>query len=70
MQPLVLRIGGTKMKCCICGQEIVDGFGNNPWPVKDKGECCDLCNISVVLKARLNMLNNKKKGEKQNGKKR
>lgn len=52
------------MKCCICGKEIVDGFGNNPWPVKDKGECCDLCNISIVLKARLNMLNNKKKGEK------
>lgn len=57
------------MKCCICGQEIVDGFGNNPWPIKDKGECCDLCNISVVLKARLNMINNKKKGEKQHGKK-
>ena len=68
MRPLAFKNfkkkGGNKMKCCICGQEIIDGFGNNPWPVKDKGKCCDLCNMSVVIKARLNMLNNKKKGEK------
>ena len=42
-------------KCCICGKEII-GFGNNPWPVKDSGCCCDECNSRVVLQARIEML--------------
>ena len=32
-----------------CGKEII-GFGNNPWPIKD---CCDECNSTVVIQARL-----------------
>lgn len=48
------------MKCCICGQKIVKGFGNNPWPVNDKGKCCDLCNITTVLAKRIEMLNERK----------
>ena len=47
------------MKCCICGTEIVNGYGNNPWPVKESGECCDMCNMTVVLQKRLEMLNEK-----------
>ena len=39
-------------KCCICGKEII-GFGNNPWPIKDSGCCCDECNSTVVIQARL-----------------
>lgn len=42
------------MKCCFCGVEI-DGYGNNPYPV-DKTEdarCCDDCNATVVIPARL-----------------
>ena len=49
-----------KMKCCICGCEINDDFGNNPEPVmpgeNDKGElnrCCDMCNSRVVIPARV-----------------
>lgn len=41
-----------KVYCCICGKEI-KGFGNNPWPVKDKGLCCDECNLEVVIPTRL-----------------
>ena len=35
-------------KCEICGGKF-DGFGNNPWPVKDHGRCCDKCNEVVIL---------------------
>ena len=51
------------MKCCICGQKIVEGLGNNPWPVKDEGECCDLCNMTVVLTKRIEMLSSSKRGK-------
>lgn len=42
-----------KIKCCICGKEIV-GYGNNPWPINDdeNARCCDECNINTVLPAR------------------
>ena len=39
-------------RCCICGKEF-EGWGNNPWPVKSSGECCDTCNYEVVLPARI-----------------
>ena len=39
-------------KCCICGQDYL-GYGNNPWPLKDEGECCDKCNWFQVIPARL-----------------
>ena len=52
--------GGVNMNCCICGTKIVGKHGNNPWPVKDKGQCCDICNITVVLKKRIEMLNQRK----------
>ena len=48
--------------CSICGKTFT-GWGNNPYPVT-KGEndrCCDLCNDTKVIPARLEqMLNNKK----------
>lgn len=39
------------MKCCICGKKIM-GYGNNAEPVK-KGTCCDECNMTVVIPARI-----------------
>ena len=51
-------IYGTTIKeakaknCCICG-EPYEGYGNNPWPVKDEGRCCDACNLRFVIQARL-----------------
>lgn len=44
--------------CCICGEPI-EGYGNNPYPVKEKGRCCDSCNLHFVIPARLQALNNK-----------
>ena len=38
--------------CCICGQVFL-GYGNNPWPVEENGECCDTCNFQVVIPERL-----------------
>lgn len=37
-----------KKICCICKKEFV-GYGNNPYPVKKTGECCDTCNQIVVM---------------------
>ena len=39
----------------ICGKEF-EGYGNNPDPVEDHGECCDECNLTVVIPARLAMM--------------
>jgi len=36
--------------CCLC-ESPYRGFGNNAAPVMS-GECCDGCNLSVVLPAR------------------
>lgn len=46
-----------KFKCCICGKEVI-GWGNDPWPVvMDEGaKCCDECDMTVVLGARLDQL--------------
>lgn len=41
-----------KKICCICGKEF-EGYGNNPYPLKNEGECCDECNTNFVIPARL-----------------
>lgn len=41
------------MKCCICGKDF-EGFGNNAEPIAD-GQCCDACNASEVIPARMGM---------------
>ena len=63
------------MICCICKQEIKDGYGHNPapfpveWPEQ---RCCDICNYGVVLPLRLekidyNNLNNDEDGTSKIG---
>jgi hypothetical protein len=44
----------VNFKCCICGKQSV-GYGHNPWPVSDNQEdrCCDFCNFTKVIPARL-----------------
>lgn len=39
-------------KCVICGEPL-QGCGNNPYPVKDDGKCCDKCNYEYVLPKRI-----------------
>ena len=41
-------------KCSICGKEFT-GYGNNAYPIND-GVCCDDCNTSEVIPARLNQM--------------
>ena len=36
--------------CSLCG-DVYAGFGNNAWPFK--GRCCDACNWTEVVPARL-----------------
>lgn len=37
--------------CVLCGRPIM-GWGNNPYPLAEDGECCDQCN-ALVIEARL-----------------
>lgn len=37
--------------CVLCGRPIM-GWGNNPYPLAEDGECCDQCN-ALVIQARL-----------------
>lgn len=40
--------------CCICGKPLPEGsFGNNPAPLMSEGVCCDHCNLTKVIPARL-----------------
>jgi hypothetical protein len=44
-------------KCCICHRHCYGWgdkkqYGNNPAPVKNKGECCNDCNAQIVIPAR------------------
>lgn len=41
-----------KKTCCLCGGEF-EGYGNDPSPLKESGECCDRCNAEKVIPARL-----------------
>lgn len=41
-------------KCCICGEHF-EGWGNNPAPVMERGECCEFCNRSVVIPTRIEL---------------
>ena len=43
-----------KKKCVICNK-IYEGYGNNARPVKN-GSCCDSCNRTVVITARIDNL--------------
>ena len=38
-------------RCVLCGRPIT-GWGNNPYPLAEDGECCDRCN-GLVIQARL-----------------
>lgn len=46
-------------KCCLCGNAY-KGWGNNPYPLKQEGYCCDKCNNEKVIPARIELLYKKK----------
>lgn len=39
-------------RCCICRKYFIM-FGNNPYPITEKGSCCNKCNKRYVIPARL-----------------
>ena len=41
-----------KIKCVFCKLEI-KGYGNNPSPIRERGRCCDDCNLKMVIPIRL-----------------
>lgn len=51
-----------KQVCCICGEEFT-GFGNNPWPIKEDGQCCDKCNEQVIIARIINAYDKQKESE-------
>lgn len=44
-----------KKICNLCGREFM-GFGNNPDPLRVKGQVCDECNAYVIIPTRLLIL--------------
>lgn len=40
--------------CCLCGDTLPNKeYGHNPAPLKNNGVCCDFCNVTKVIPARL-----------------
>jgi len=50
--------------CCICNNPYF-GYGNNARPVAE-GRCCDTCNTTKVIPARLNAFWKNKKFQEDN----
>jgi len=56
---------GTKT-CVLCGKAF-NGFGNNPWPLAESGECCDKCNLERVVPARIEVANGRQAAQRAEG---
>lgn len=48
-----------KQKCVLCGKYF-DEWGNNPYPITTKGSCCNFCNDTKVLPARIDLMRARK----------
>ena len=47
-----------RQNCCICNV-VIYGYGHNPRPIKDKGECCDNCYFRWVTPAQIRLFKKK-----------
>ena len=52
-----------RFRCCICKKRF-NGYGNNPWPLKERGKCCNSCNEDVILARLALMIRSKEDDEK------
>ena len=43
----------NEIKVCVICKEEFTGWGNNPQPIKEEGECCDTCDNEKVIPARM-----------------
>ena len=41
--------------CCLCGHKF-EGYGNNAEPLVEYGICCDTCNVTKVIPARIKLI--------------
>jgi len=48
-----VRFVNQPPQCCLCQKPCECEYGNNPYPLRDEGVCCDKCNSEKVLPARL-----------------
>ena len=48
-----------KRETCVFCEKTIFGYVNNPEPLKDEGSCCDVCNLTLVIPARIAILNGK-----------
>lgn len=55
------------MKCCICGEECENEWGNNPWPVNkhEDARCCNECDNMYVIPARIRLMIEQRTKEEQ-----
>lgn len=53
--------------CCLCGRIVTGSWGNNPWPLThDINErCCDVCNATLVIPARLAIIAESRKNKEK-----
>jgi hypothetical protein len=49
-----MKKSGRVFGCSICHRSCA-GFGNGAWPIND-GQCCDDCNASEVIPARIDLM--------------
>jgi hypothetical protein len=57
------------MRCVLCNYDIkgdvINGeakvYGHNPAPLADEGRCCDQCNYTKVIQARIKQLKDSNK---------
>ena len=53
---LVFQVTYHLPACCLC-RKVLLGFGNNPYPLRsEKEDCCNDCNTSKVIPARLKLM--------------
>jgi hypothetical protein len=48
-----VRFENQPPTCCLCDQKCECPYGNNPAPVAEEGVCCDECNRTKVIPARI-----------------
>ncbi len=49
-------------KCVLCGEPLPKNHPglNNPWPLAEEGNCCDKCNVRVLVERIKNAVRRKK----------
>lgn len=53
---------GEDFTCVLCKKDIKGEWGNNPWPLAEKGQCCNVCNTKVIAQRLEDHMKNKNSG--------